>query len=344
MEKHMRAKWIQVAVRVLFLAALLATGWFGIRSHGSFLLLRSAHELGMPEISSIRGWMTLGYVATTYRVPEKQLITGLGLPADTPPDSSLKSLAEQLGLPPFSYIQQVQRTIADAASRIAPPEARAPSGWFERLRDDMLSALLVYGYPILGLTFLLGAMGLPLPTGLSATVAGSLSALDRMDWWVAAIVIIAASIIGDVAAYMLGRTASQRFLTRWGRWIGYGSKGGGRAQVLFEQWGGLTVLLTRTLISHLSSVVSLLAGLHRYRLSAFLAYDMLGRAIWTFAYMGLGYTLAGSIEAATDFLGNLTGLLLSFSVLVGSAMAMGRTQRTSKIVSQGSNHRWEVDR
>jgi membrane protein DedA with SNARE-associated domain len=238
----------------------------------------------------------------------------------------------------------VQRTIADAASSIAPPEARAPSGWFERLRDDMLSALLVYGYPILGLTFLLGALGLPLPTGLSATVAGSLSALDRMDWWVAAIVIIAASIIGDVAAYMLGRTASQRLLTRWGRWIGYGSKGGGRAQVLFEKWGGLTVLLTRTLISHLSSVVSLLAGLHRYRLSAFLAYDMLGRAVWTFAYMGLGYTLAGSIEAATDFLANLTGLLLSFSLLLGSGLAMGRTQRNSKIVSQGRNHRWKVDR
>jgi membrane protein DedA with SNARE-associated domain len=332
MEQNMRAKWMKRAVWVLFLAALLATGWFGTRSYGSFLLLRSAHDLGMPEISSVRGWMTLGYVATTYRVPETRLITRLGLPADTPLDSSLKSLAEQLGLSPFAYIQEVQRTIADAASGIAP-EARAPPGWFDRFRDHMLSALLVYGYPILGLTFLLGAMGLPLPTGLSATVAGSLSALDRMDWWVAAIVIIAASIIGDVAAYMLGRTASQRFLKRWGRWIGYGSKGEGRAQVLFERWGGLTVFLTRTLISHLSSVVSLLAGLHRYRFFAFLAYDMLGRAVWTFAYMGLGYTLAGSIEAAADFLGNLTGLLLSLSVLVGSALAMGRTPRTLKVES-----------
>lgn len=323
---------------MLFLAALLATGWFGVRSYGSFLLLRSASDLGMTEVSSIRAWMTLRYVATTYRVSETQLIMRLGLPANTPPDTSLKSQAERLGLSPFNYVQQVQRTIADAASGNAPPEASAPSGWFEHLRDDMLSALLVYGYPILGLTFLLGAMGLPLPTGLSATVAGSLSALDRMDWWAAATLIITASIIGDVAAYTIGRIASERFLTRWGRWIGYGSKDGARAQVLFERWGGLTVLLTRTLISHLSSVVSLLAGLHHYRLSAFLAYDMLGRAVWTFAYMGLGYMVAGNIEAAADFLGNLTGLLLAFSVLVGSGLAIGteHTPRASKIKSRQS--------
>jgi membrane protein DedA with SNARE-associated domain len=50
------------------------------------------------------------------------------------------------------------------------------------MEEQFLSALLVYGYPILGVTLLLGAVGLPLPTGLSAAVAGSLSALGRMDW------------------------------------------------------------------------------------------------------------------------------------------------------------------
>ena len=208
------------------------------------------------------------------------------------------------------------------AAGIARSEVPTPRGWLELFGDEMLSALLVYGYPILGVTFLLGAMGLPLPTGVSATVAGSLSALGHMDWMAAAFVIVTASIIGDLAAYTLGRTASEGFLIRWGRWIGYGSKGDTWAQILFKRWGGLTVLLTRTLISHLSSVISLLAGLHRYRLSAFLAYDLLGRVLWTFAYMGLGYAVAGSTEAAAGFLSNLTGLLLSFSALIGLGLLM----------------------
>jgi membrane protein DedA with SNARE-associated domain len=42
--------------------------------------------------------------------------------------------------------------------------------------------------------------------------------------------------------------------------------------------------------------------------------------IWTAAYMGLGYTLAGNLDAATEFLKNVTGLLLSLTVLAASAV------------------------
>jgi membrane protein DedA with SNARE-associated domain len=188
------------------------------------------------------------------------------------------------------------------------------------MEEQFLSALLVYGYPILGVTLLLGAVGLPLPTGLSAAVAGSLSALGRMDWLTAGTIAVLASIVGDIAAYGVGRAASQRFLEQWGSWLGYRSAHRARAETLFKRWGGLTIFLTRTLVSHLSSIVSLLAGLHRYRIPAFLTFDVLGRAVWTAAYMALGYVLAGSLDAATDFLKNVTGLLLSLTVLTVSAV------------------------
>jgi membrane protein DedA with SNARE-associated domain len=47
---------------------------------------------------------------------------------------------------------------------------------------------------------------------------------------------------------------------------------------------------------------------------------LLGRIIWTAAYMGLGYTLAGSLDATTEFLKNVTGLLLSLTALAASAV------------------------
>jgi DNA replication protein DnaC len=46
---------------------------------------------------------------------------------------------------------------------------------------------------------------------------------------------------------------------------------------------------------------------HVVTIHAFLTFDVLGRIIWTAAYMGLGYTLAGSLDAATEFLKNVTG-------------------------------------
>jgi membrane protein DedA with SNARE-associated domain len=320
MEISGRSVWIRSVTLTLLAASLFASVWFGLRTYRSFLLLQSAYEVGMPQSGSIRAWMTVRYVAETYRIPEALLTTRLGLPMDTPPDATLKSLAERESLSPFDYVQRVQKIIADAAPSTPNEAALEPVGWLDWLEEQFLSALLVYGYPILALVFLFGAIGLPLPTGLSATIAGSLSALGRMDLLIACLTAITASLLGDLAAYGLGRAGSKRFLERWGRWIGYMPKRQAPAEALFERWGGLAVLLTRTLMSHLSSILSLLAGLHRYRIYPFLAFAALGRVIWTFAYMGLGYVLAGNIDAAAEFLKNVTGLLVSLSVFTVSAL------------------------
>jgi membrane protein DedA with SNARE-associated domain len=315
-----RVSWVRWTAYVFLVVSVFASVWCGLRTYRSYLLLRSAYEVGLPQSGSVRAWMTLQYVADTYRIPVALLIGRLALPAETTPDVSLMSLTEKEGLSPFRYVQRVQQIIAEAAPSNHTEAADGSTGWLAWLEDRFLSGLLVYGYPILGLILLFGAIGLPLPTGLSAAIAGSLSAVGRMDWAMASIVAIAASLLGDVVAYGVGRAASERFLERWGRWIGYRPKHRARAEALFDRWGGLAVLLTRTLISHLSSIVSLLAGLHRYRIYPFLGFALLGRAIWTFAYLGLGYALGGSIEAATEFLKNLTGLLLSLSMLTASTI------------------------
>ena len=64
--------------------------------------------------------------------------------------------------------------------------------------------------------------------------------------------------------------------------------------------------------------------MHGYRIHAFLTFALLGRVIWTAAYMCLGYTLAGSLDAATEFLKNVTGLLLSLTALTASAAIVWR--------------------
>ena len=43
---------------------------------------------------------------------------------------------------------------------------------------------------------------------------------------------------------------------------------------------------------------------------------MAGRLIWTSASLGLGYGVGRNIEAASQFLGNLSGLIIALGVLV----------------------------
>ncbi len=308
---------------VVFVLMIAPTLWLGLRTYGSFYLLRSAYEAGAPTTSSIRAWMTLDYVAAAFRVPKARLITQLGLPPATNGDSSLKSLASTAGLSPSQYVQLVQRAIANISPNVRSNQhaGDAPS-WFETISDQTLTALLVYGYPVLGLTLLFGAVGLPLPDGIAAAFAGTLVAQGRLNWAGAAATILFASLLGDIVGYFLGRWLGREILVSRGRWFGYTPERHARAQVLFERWGGLTIFMTRTFMSYLSSVSNLLAGMSCYDLPKFLAIVLAGRLLWTAAYLGLGYMIGGDWEAATAFLTNLSGLTIALTALgVSGAVA-----------------------
>jgi membrane-associated protein len=306
-----RVRYILTAVIAL---SALASIFFGLRSYGSFLLLRSAYEAGRPQVSSVRPWMTLDHVAATYRVPLNELLPRLGLPPDTSRDESLKAIADQRGESRFDFVRQVQRVLGQSAP--APDSGQSTGG----LTDRILSALLVYGYPALALTLLLGAIGLPLPIGVAAVLAGSLAALGNLRWQWAGIIAVTASFGGDMIAYGIGRAVSDNFLARHGRWIGYSPQRRYSIQALLQHWGGLTVIISRTLTSSLSSVVSIFAGISRYRFSHFLGFALFGRLIWTSAYLGLGFWIGNNIDAASQFLGNLSGLLVALGVLVVSSV------------------------
>jgi len=275
--------------------------------------------------SSIRAWMTLGYVAATYHTSDAALMERLGLPSTTDPETSLKSLAEKAGVARPAYNQRVQHAIAELAPDARSDHANESSGWLGSIGDQLLTALLVYGYPVLGLTLLLCAIGLPLPDGIATTVAGSLIAQGRMDWALAGTITVAASILGDGVGYSLGRLLNQEVLERHGRWFAYTPARRARVQLLFNRWGSLTIFLTRTIMSYLAPVASLLAGVSRYRLSKFLAIALVGRIAWAATYLGLGYGIGADWLAATSFLANLSALiLLLIALIVSGVIASGR--------------------
>lgn len=188
----------------------------------------------------------------------------------------------------------------------------------------MLAALLASGYPVLGLTLLLGIVGVPLPAGLVAAVAGAMVAQGQMSGLGAVALAVTASVTGDVAGYGLGRWASDPSFARWGPWLGLIPARRARAAMLLTRYDLAAVLLMRTLVSSLSAVVNLLAGVSRYRLGRFVALAVIGRLLWTSAYLGLGYAVGGELDAATRFLQNLAGLLLALAVGVGCGLALRR--------------------
>lgn len=323
--RTLRSNWTRRVAIIVLVITIFPTVIFGLRTYGSFLLLRSAYEAGAPLTSSIRGWMTLDYVAITYHIPNAALIDHLGLASTTNAKTSLKSLADLEGISPPLYVRRVQRAIAEIAPNVRSDHADESPGWLGAISDEMLTALLLYGYSVLGLILVLGAIGLPLPDGIATTVAGSLIAQGRMDWVAAVTITVAASVVGDAISYGLGRLLSREILERHGYWLGYTEVRRKRVQLLFDQWGSLTVFITRTFMSYLSSVASLFAGMTDYRLTKFLTVALLGRMIWAAAYLSLGHSIGADWQAATVFMTNLGILLVSMMLLIGSSVvASGR--------------------
>jgi membrane protein DedA with SNARE-associated domain len=316
-------RWQRSVLLALLGLAALGALMFGLRTYRSFILLRSAYAVGAPDVSSVRPWMTLGYVARAYRVSEAALAQRLRLPSELDPATTLLSIARARGRSPFSHVQEVQEAISELR-RLSPVSAEGAVSSQDSFGSEFLAALLVYGYPALGLTLFLGALGLHLPSALAMVVAGSLAAQGRMSWLGASAVGVSGSVIGDVAGYSLGRVLSQEFLERRGRWIGLTPERRARVDRLFERWGALTVVLSRSLLSFLSPAVNVLAGAGRYSLHRFLPLDVVGRVIWTSAYLGLGYSLGVGVEAAADFLSSLSGLLISLAVLAGLGLLVYR--------------------
>jgi len=149
-----------------------------------------------------------------------------------------------------------------------------------------------------------------------------------MDSVWASLVIVIASVLGDAAGYGIGRLLGGKFLERRGGWFGYTPGRRAQVQALFDQWGLLAVFITRTFVSYLSSVASVLAGVARYQPAKFLAVAVVGRVMWAAAYLGLGYAVGSDLEAAASFLTNLSGLLASLAVLTVASIyrfgSMGR--------------------
>jgi membrane protein DedA with SNARE-associated domain len=320
------SRWLVRLLVLLVVLSAAAAAFLGMRTYRTYTLLVAAYEVGRPELSNIRPWMTLRYVAAAYRAPEITLRERLGIPASTIPDTTLKVLAERAEISRPEYMQRVQRAIVEVAPGPAPSRSSDAAPADDGRSEDFISAVLVYGYPALALALFLGALGVPLPSGLLMVVAGSLAAQGSMTWLQVVAVALVASVAGDLAGYGVGRALGGEFLERRGRWIGLTRERRARVERLFTRWGALSVLLSRSLVSILSSAVSLVAGAGRYPVAAFAAYGVVGRIAWTSAYAGLGYAAASGLEfePAADFLGNLTGLLIALALVAGAAFAVRR--------------------
>ena len=191
------------------------------------------------------------------------------------------------------------------------------------LSDALLTAVLAYGAPALGLVLFSVALGIPLPATLLLLASGAFARQGMLDARVAVGIGLLGSVLGDSGSYCLGRCGGALVLKHVeGRALWH------QARASFDRRGALAIFLTRFILTPLALPTNLIAGSSRYAYGRFLLFDVLGELVWIALYGGLGYAFADQWETISDLAGNLTGVLIGLlALVVGGALAYRARRR-----------------
>jgi len=178
------------------------------------------------------------------------------------------------------------------------------------MSDFLLTQIINYGAPIIGITLMLGAMGVPMPGTLTVVAAGAFSSQGILSWPVAALIGLVSAVIGDSISYAMGYYARGPVLKRFSGtsvWV--------QAEQSFRRWGGMSIFFSRFLVTAIAIPVNLLAGTGDFSYRRFIMFDIAGETIWILGFGGLGYLFSNEWELVGDFLSNFGGLMLGILIL-----------------------------
>jgi membrane-associated protein len=176
------------------------------------------------------------------------------------------------------------------------------------MTDWLLALVPQYGLWLLAATTFLSCLALPFPASILMLTAGGFAAAGDLVLWQAFGAAAAGGIAGDQVGYWAGRGFGATFLARLRKDPGR-DKLLARADAMMERKGVMAVFFSRWLVSPLGPWVNLIAGSTAYRWLRFTLAGIAGECVWAGLYVGTGYGFAGNVEAASQMLGSVLGMV-----------------------------------
>ena len=216
--------------------------------------------------------------------------------------------------------------------------------------SSFTSAVADHGiYAVFGLL----ALGAVLPVGseLVALVGGAVAAGAFSDSGVsifgahvgfgagAYVAISVAAAIGYLAGalcgWLVGRFGGRELLERRGRWLHVTPQKLDRADAWFRRWDRPGVLIgTTTPVAR--SFVAIPAGIFEMPLAPFLALTLVGSALWSFGFVGIGYALGSSYRSFEhDF--RYVEYAIAAAIVLGLAYLTYRRRAVAKVTARADD-------
>jgi membrane protein DedA with SNARE-associated domain len=196
------------------------------------------------------------------------------------------------------------------------------------MADFLLTQVINFGTPLIGLILLMGALGLPVGASVVVIAAGAFSQQGILNWPSAILIGLVGAVIGDTLSYSIGYYAKGWTQQRFGNspaWI--------NASESFRNNAGWAIFLTRWLITAIAIPTNLIAGGSGYKFSRFMLYDVAGELTWIVLYGGLGYWFGSEWELVYEFISNFGGLILGLVIFGFGIKQAWNWQEKKKLIA-----------
>ena len=187
-----------------------------------------------------------------------------------------------------------------------------------------------YGYMLLLLGLPLDFIALPIPPAQTTiTLAGYMSYVGEVYWWLAWPSAFAGSIIGFTCTYGIGYAAGAKLLDRFGERIGITKERLEKTRNTYEKHGN-KLLFINFFIPGLRQFTGYSVGILRIPYRTFALYAYPGAALWTGTFFAIGYFFGEQWEIVFAFVERFIKIIVILAVVVLAAVLAVRRLRRRK--------------
>lgn len=193
----------------------------------------------------------------------------------------------------------------------------------------VLALIPEYGLIIVFGVVAIACFGIPLPSSMLALAAGGFAATGDLVLWQVMGTIFSAFAVTSQIAFHTARSVGPNLLSKmksYKKFEGLLVK----SEALLEKRGGVAVLMSHTIMSPIGPYVTYICGASSFVWARFTVAALVGAALWTSAYVLLGYMFAGQLSVLTDTIGNLIGILCALAALVFGVMWLRTAWKKAK--------------
>jgi membrane protein DedA with SNARE-associated domain len=153
-----------------------------------------------------------------------------------------------------------------------------------------------YGYVAVAALVTLEDFGVPVPGETIVVAAAVYAGAGRLNIVAVGVIAFVAAVVGDNIGYAIGHFGGRALALRWGRYVFLTAERLDKAQGFFERHGGKVVTVAR-FIEGLRQANGIIAGISDMPWPRFLAFNVLGAALWVALWTAVGYSAGSHLDS-----------------------------------------------